>query len=299
MQYIAEIAAPCTPGVVVAGCLFGLIFITGIVLDLVLLARFRRHPPESGQLVSVLQNRPWIRHDVATIVVLFLAVQGVLIFLWNSTDLFDVIPQSRLPVIALLLQTLILPGVGLAVVVTLMRERRLSPARAFGISSKDVPANVAMGIMFYLATVPLYVFCSAVYLNVLDMVGYRVEPQEVLELLIDAGQPGWLRSHLVLLALFAAPLVEEVLFRGIALPVLLRRFRPASAIFLASLLFALLHFHIPSIVPLFVIATAFSLGYIHSGSLLVPIVMHALFNTVSLIATLLLKGSPLFSLLPD
>jgi len=86
-----------------------------------------------------------------------------------------------------------------------------------------------------------------------------------------------------------APLFEEVIFRGILLPLVARRWGTAAAVVTVSALFAMVHFHLPSVVPLFVIAVAFSLGYVYSGSLLVPVAMHALFNGVNLVMLALLR----------
>ncbi len=58
---------------------------------------------------------------------------------------------------------------------------------------------------------------------------------------------------------------------------------PAVAIIVVSMLFALIHAHLPALVPLFIVAVGCNLAYIHSESLIVPITMHALFNGINLI----------------
>ena len=84
------------------------------------------------------------------------------------------------------------------------------------------------------------------------------------------------------MAVGVAPIFEEILFRGIALPLLARRWGVAPAVVAVSAFFAVIHLHVPSLVPLFIIAVSFSLGYLYTGSLLAPVVMHALFNGVNL-----------------
>ena len=79
-----------------------------------------------------------------------------------------------------------------------------------------------------------------------------------------------------------APVAEELFFRGLALPLLARRIGVAPAVAAVSGVFALLHFHVPSLAPLFVIGSAFSVAYLATGSLAVPIAMHAVFNAVNL-----------------
>ena len=55
---------------------------------------------------------------------------------------------------------------------------------------------------------------------------------------------------------------------------------PAIALTAAG--FALIHFHVPALVPLFVLAASFAVAYIVTESLWVPFVMHALFNGMNI-----------------
>jgi uncharacterized protein len=94
--------------------------------------------------------------------------------------------------------------------------------------------------------------------------------------------------HLALLALFAgliAPVVEELLFRGLLLRALRRRFSPATAVAISALVFALAH---PALDPTwgtFVIVPAlFGLGAVSGaiavrrGDLSASIMLHIGFN---------------------
>jgi hypothetical protein len=88
--------------------------------------------------------------------------------------------------------------------------------------------------------------------------------------------------------LVVAPVVEELLFRGVLLPAVNRLVGARPAIVIVSLLFALVHGHWPSMVPLFMLSTALCLAYIYRGSLMTSIVMHASFNalTIAVIMTM-------------
>ena len=121
--------------------------------------------------------------------------------------------------------------------------------------------------------------------GLLQWIAWPVEPQAALQWLAS-GQLGPLRVLVLLLAsLVLAPLAEEVVFRGILLPVLSRHgTRPWRALLLTSLLFAALHLHAGSLLPLLAVGGACGLGFLATGHLLTPIVMHALFNAVSLLA---------------
>jgi membrane protease YdiL (CAAX protease family) len=63
---------------------------------------------------------------------------------------------------------------------------------------------------------------------------------------------------------------------------------PLFAVAGSSFFFALLHGHLASLPALFTLAVCLALAYEKSGSLLVPMVMHATFNTISVLAILYL-----------
>jgi membrane protease YdiL (CAAX protease family) len=80
------------------------------------------------------------------------------------------------------------------------------------------------------------------------------------------------------LAVFLAPLAEEVFFRGLLYPTIKQLGFPKIALWTTSLLFAGMHFNLPSFVPL----TAFSLLliwlYEKTNSLWACITAHSVFN---------------------
>ena len=72
---------------------------------------------------------------------------------------------------------------------------------------------------------------------------------------------------------------EEIIFRGMLLPVLSNRFGMALSIILQSLVFTIYHFFpLQNSVLLFCMGIFFALGYCWSGSLLTPVVAHLIEN---------------------
>jgi membrane protease YdiL (CAAX protease family) len=94
---------------------------------------------------------------------------------------------------------------------------------------------------------------------------------------------GFDRGVWIFSAVVFAPFTEEVLFRGYLYPVLKRYAGSSFGILLNSALFAAFHMHGPSLAPLFVLAVCFSLAFEFTGTLLVSIIMHSLFNSLMLI----------------
>ena len=107
-----------------------------------------------------------------------------------------------------------------------------------------------------------------------------ITPQPVIEWFLKLEDP-LLLSGLVLFAVIGAPVVEEILFRGILHPFLRARFGFAGALFLSSAVFAGFHLHMPSFAPLFVLAVALTLLYEWGGNLAACVAMHAGFNAIA------------------
>jgi membrane protease YdiL (CAAX protease family) len=63
--------------------------------------------------------------------------------------------------------------------------------------------------------------------------------------------------------------------------VLARRYGVTAAAFAVSLLFAGIHAHTPSVVPLFLLSLGLCGSYLWSGSLAAPVILHAAFNGVT------------------
>src|SRR6266404_650751 len=92
------------------------------------------------------------------------------------------------------------------------------------------------------------------------------------------------RILIIVLAVSLAPLAEEFIFRFFMYGVMKRYFGKVVAVLVSALLFAAVHAHLPSFAPLFVLGSCFAIAYEWSGSILVPMMMHALFNAITLTA---------------
>lgn len=80
-----------------------------------------------------------------------------------------------------------------------------------------------------------------------------------------------------------APLFEEWLCRGLVLRGLLQKMRPASAITVSALFFAILHMNPWQAVPAFILGAFFGYVYYRTGSLKLTMLMHCVNNTFAVI----------------
>tara|TARA_A100001035_G_C27561978_1_gene399018 strand:- start:72 stop:620 length:549 start_codon:yes stop_codon:yes gene_type:complete len=88
---------------------------------------------------------------------------------------------------------------------------------------------------------------------------------------------------------FLAPFFEEIIFRGVLLPVLSRDFGIILGISISSFIFALAHLSVGEMPPLFVLGLGLGITRIASGSLFSSIVMHSLWNGLTFFNLFLLR----------
>ena len=93
-----------------------------------------------------------------------------------------------------------------------------------------------------------------------------------------------------LTAAIAAPLFEEVLFRGFLLPSLTRYIPVWGSIVASSLIFAAAHLSLSEVLPLTVLGAVLGFIYTRSRNLLAPMLLHSAWNSVTMIGLFLLGG---------
>jgi len=87
-------------------------------------------------------------------------------------------------------------------------------------------------------------------------------------------------------AVIAAPIAEEFLFRGYMYGAIKNATGRIFAAVVIGLLFAVVHGNLPAFLPLFVFSLILCLSYEISGSLWVPLGLHAFFNATNIVLIL-------------
>ncbi|MBN1557127.1 MAG: CPBP family intramembrane metalloprotease [Lentisphaerae bacterium] len=275
---------PYAPALMVfAGAALALLA-AGILADLALLWSLSHRPVDWAACRRRLALRPWKARDAACMALLLVLVNAA--FFLTVRLAFTPAETARPGTLGVLLplQTLLFHGLALLLILLLMRVRRLSWSRAFAGAPAAAPRCVRLGLLFYVAALPPFAAATLAGHGLLKLLGWPVQPQGIVLVFFAPDYPIWLKGYLLVLAVVAAPLIEEMVFRGVAFPVFSRRLRLGSAVALSALLFACVHMHLPAFLPLFVMAAAFALAYLYTGSLLTSIVMHTCFNGVNLAA---------------
>ncbi len=92
---------------------------------------------------------------------------------------------------------------------------------------------------------------------------------------------------LLVTTVILAPVFEELVFRGILMPVLVSKVGKISGVLLSALIFALAHLSVGELPPLFVLGIGLGLMRLSSGRLFPCALMHSLWNGVTFASLLL------------
>ncbi len=158
--------------------------------------------------------------------------------------------------------------------------RRRNVAQLGGFARLPFWRSGMTAVVLLFAAYPLILLADLFTQRIL---GISPSKQNIVELFSGSPTLGQ-RVIIIVLAVGIAPLVEEFVFRFFLYGVLRRYFGRFFGLICNAGLFALVHAHIPSAAPLFVLGACFTIAYEWSGSILVSMTMHALFNSLTLVA---------------
>jgi uncharacterized protein len=160
-----------------------------------------------------------------------------------------------------------------------LKIRGLDIGSLGGLSKISFLRAVSTGLVLLLAAYPLIALADAAAQH---LFGGGSSKQGIVDLFTDS-QTLQQRILIIILAVAVAPIAEEFIFRLFLYGVLRRYLGATAGLILNALLFALVHAHLPSFAPLFVLGSCFTLAYEWSGSILVSMTMHSLFNSITLL----------------
>lgn len=234
-----------------------------------------RIAPNGQALTIALTVRTWTTYQVGILMGSFFLLH----LLVSATHPF--FSEEQMPAI-LICTTLLIYAITLAIVSRVLRYRGNSWAIDFGMSTPQMKTLI-LSPLLYLVFMPLLWGATMVYHLILQQVfGIEITLQSAAQTILQ--EHSWLKILYISTATLAAPLVEELLFRGILFPYLAKRTGLAGGILLVSALFAAIHFHLPSFLPLCLLSATLCFAYWRTGSLWVCIGFHAIFNAVSILA---------------
>jgi hypothetical protein len=143
------------------------------------------------------------------------------------------------------------------------------------------------GLGGYLAALPLMLTVSLANQQIWQG---RGGSNPLLQTVLEAQDPMALALFFTTAAI-AAPLFEELLFRGFLLPSLTRYMPVWGAIALSSFIFAIAHLSLSEVLPLMVLGIVLGIVYTRSRNLLAPMLLHSAWNSITMLGLFLLGSS--------
>ena len=257
-----------------------------LVLTLAWLAHRRRDP---------LRGSPLRPNQIDPVAVLTLFM-----FYLFTLSLLDALAKQWMPDVpdnalsAPLRQAVVQPFVSLITGLACLfvgRQSFRAGLRGFGIGRRPVWRDVGFACFALIAAWPAVFGLHELSIMVLTHFRPDFEPPThgVIQLLHEAGAPASVKAWLIAGAFVAAPFAEETFFRGILQTFVRKLLRSRwAAILTTGLIFGLIHGVQPqAILPLSLLGCVLGFAYERTGSLVCPMIIHALFNGRTLLYQML------------
>ena len=246
-------------------------FLTAIAFGL----HLKKNPVNREDLTATIADRSWSIRQLF----ILLASLFTLFFAAGFTGRFFY--EEQLPVVRLVVAILVY-ALLVAVTAIINAYKGWSWDHFSGMGIKNLKM-IFWAPVFYLAAIPFILLLSKSYHLILEMIFLsEVELQEVAQ--IVSRQRTWLEWCYIGTAIILAPIYEEIIFRGVLFPFVVKRTGLILGTLMVSALFALIHFHLPSVIALSLLSALLCLAYWKTGSLWTSIGIHMIFNAVTILA---------------
>lgn len=184
--------------------------------------------------------------------------------------------------IKMIFNSIVMDSLSLGFILYFIRGKFNQRLTAAGISLKDFPRGVFMGILGYVGFLP--VLLLVIFISYLAGKYFHIEPQNqpMLDLFIGEKRT----AVLVILTIFVGivgPVIEEIFFRGFLYSALKKKFAVPLSMFLTSLIFAALHMNTLGFLPIFALALVLVYMFEATGSLLPSIMIHCFHNCMIIV----------------
>ena len=143
-----------------------------------------------------------------------------------------------------------------------------------------------LGALVSVLILPVGLSLTELSARLLKYLGSEPAIQQPVQMMKQASSTLQLVVH-GLAAVIFAPVIEEIIFRGVLYPTVKRYFSPKIALWGISLLFALSHQNLIVMLPLTVLAIFLTFLYETTRNLFAPILAHSLFNAANFVLLLL------------
>ncbi|MBD2099925.1 type II CAAX prenyl endopeptidase Rce1 family protein [Leptolyngbya sp. FACHB-261] len=277
-------------GLPALGSLLGLGLIVGLLVQRLVAPKRSILLPSDAQMAW---SVPWQGETVWEVMVLWFAaflglgqlVVPLVLLAWQQMGLLANPLDFRGQAIYVLLSYGAMVLAGVTILVTVLRRFAPLPQDWFRFHFNG--SGFLWGIGGYLSALPLVIIVSLLNAKLLQG---RGGGNPLLTVILDS-QDTVAKAILLSVVAIAAPVFEELLFRGFLLPSLTRYLPVGWALLFSSILFAIAHLNLSDVLPLTVLGCVLGFIYLRSRNLMAPMLLHSCWNSGSFLALLILGGN--------
>ena len=160
---------------------------------------------------------------------------------------------------------------------------------ALGLSMKNWLRGVFLGIIGYIAILPLFLLIVLLITRISGYFDYQPPVHLLVNIFFKEDNP-FILGGVIVLAVLVAPVIEEIVFRGFIYSAVKKRTGVTLAIIVTSALFSLLHMSIFSFLPIFFLGIVLVYLYEKTGLLISSITLHVIHNSILISMLLLMRG---------
>lgn len=229
----------------------------------------------------MLSHRPWSTETVLWLFIFLLqALAVVALVSMVLTPFVESLPEPAAGMLKQLPGTILFHASTLALIAWFLKKNSLSWADAFGLRNGKAYRIVPIAVIAMMVVFPFNLTLMWISQQVMEWWALEPVTQETVRIVRETTAV-WQRAILGSVAIVMAPLVEELLFRGLLYPSIKQAGYPGLALFGTSLVFGAIHGNMMTFLPLVFFAVVLAFLYEYTDNLLTPIITHASFNAAN------------------
>ena len=157
--------------------------------------------------------------------------------------------------------------------------------RKLGISFERPGRNILVGLAGEFMVYPLFLLSGIVVYYIARFLEKTPTPQEPIRIFMEFKEQGGIFFYFyIVFVILIGPVCEELIFRGFMQNALRRYAGGRGAIIASSLIFAVLHLNVYSMLPIFCLGLFLGYVFERTRNLLAPISLHCLHNLLAISA---------------
>jgi membrane protease YdiL (CAAX protease family) len=155
------------------------------------------------------------------------------------------------------------------------------PVVSLGLTIRNWKNDVKTGLKHYLIVLPVIIGSGFIVDSVLRAFGIEPEQQDIINNILSEDSLGVL-AFMVFFGMLAAPIVEELLFRGFLQSAVRITCDKWQTLFISGFVFALIHWNGHVFLQIFILGLLLAYLFEKTGSLVASMTVHICHNTVTL-----------------